>query len=290
MSLAWFCRPHGPALLAGLAWMLCAQAQQPLPQRAEPMLAALNQARQAGCQGRPGSTRALAPEPRLQRAAERMGLGLDLQAALNAEGYRAQRAGVVALQGDASASALAQGLARHACDTLLDPAWQQAGLHQRGEASWVILAIPFAPPLPEDEAQVRAEILQRVNQARAQARRCGGQAMGSAPPLQFNDQLHRSAEVHATDMARHGYFSHTGRDGSQVADRASQSGYAWRRIGENLAAGQTTAAAAVQGWLASPSHCANLMQPAYTEMGLAYAVNPHSREGIYWVQVLGTPR
>lgn len=290
MSLARPCPPRWPAFMAGLAWMLCAQAQTPVPPPADPLLAALNQARQAGCQGRPGRTPALAQELRLQRAAERMARGQDLQAALNAEGYRAQRAGVVALRGYASANALAQGLARHACDTLVDPAWQQAGLHQRGDAGWVILAIPFSPPQPQDEAQVRAEILQRVNQARTLARRCGNQSMASAPPLQFNAELHRSAELHAADMARHGYFSHTGRDGSQVADRANRSGYAWRRIGENLAAGQTTAEAAVQGWLDSPSHCANLMQPAYTEMGLAYAVNPQSREGIYWVQVLGTPR
>jgi uncharacterized protein YkwD len=61
-------------------------------------------------------------------------------------------------------------------------------------------------------------------------------------------------------------------------------------VGENLAAGQTTAAQAVQGWLDSPGHCANLMQPGFTQMGLAFAVNLQSPQGIYWAQVLGTPR
>jgi uncharacterized protein YkwD len=31
------------------------------------------------------------------------------------------------------------------------------------------------------------------------------------------------------------------------------------------------------------------MQPAYTEMGLAFAVNPQSESGVYWVQVFGLP-
>lgn len=91
-------------------------------------------------------------------------------------------------------------------------------------------------------------------------------------------------------MARHNYFSHSGRDGSHVAERASRTGYPWRAIGENIAAGQMQADAAVQGWLNSPGHCANLMSPTYTEMGAAFAVNSRSSAGIYWVQVFGAAR
>jgi uncharacterized protein YkwD len=173
---------------------------------------------------------------------------------------------------------------------LLNPAWQHLGLHAVGTSAWVVLAEPFSAPRPEDAERVRAELLQRINQARAQPRRCGDRSVGPARPLQPQADLHRAAQAHADDMARHSYFSHTGRDSSQVAQRADRTGYAWRRIGENLAAGQSTPAAAVEGWLASPGHCANLMQPEFSEVGLAYAVNLQSRDGIYWVQVLGTPR
>lgn len=252
-------------------------------------LSAISQARARGCEGRQGVNTALALDSRLMRAAERISRGMELGQALRAEGYRAQRASVVSLQGYGTGG-LAQGMARHACAALLNPAWQQLGIHQQGQAAWVILADPFSPPSPQDESQVRAELLQRINQARAQARRCGDRHFGAAGPLRLVPALDRTAELHAADMARHSYFSHTGRDGSQVAQRADRSGYAWRRIGENLAGGQTTAAAAVEGWLNSPGHCANLMQPDFTEMGLAYAVNLQSSEGIYWVQVLGTPR
>ena len=46
---------------------------------------------------------------------------------------------------------------------------------------------------------------------------------------------------------------------------------------------------AVASWLASPTHCANLMQPDYTEMGAAYVTDAASDTGIYWTQVLGKP-
>jgi uncharacterized protein YkwD len=61
-------------------------------------------------------------------------------------------------------------------------------------------------------------------------------------------------------------------------------------VGENIAAGQQAPDAAVDGWLRSPPHCANLMGPQYTEMGIAFAVQPTSEAGIYWVQMFGTPR
>lgn len=91
-------------------------------------------------------------------------------------------------------------------------------------------------------------------------------------------------------MARYNYFSHTGRDGSTVDGRATQAGYPWRNIGENIAAGQMTADAAVQGWIKSPGHCANIMSPAFREMGAAFVVNAQSSMGVYWAQVFGAAR
>lgn len=274
---------------AGLCLLALGAAAWAQTDATQATLTAISQARSRGCEGRAGVAAGLAFEPRLARAAERISRGEELGQAMRAEGFRAQRASVVSLQGSGG-SALAQGLVRHACASLLDPAWQQLGIYQRAQGAWVILADPFSPPSPQDEAQVRSELLARTNQARAQARRCGDRQFGPAGPLRLVPALNRTAEIHAADMARHSFFSHTGHDGSQVAQRADRSAYAWRRIGENLAGGQTTAAAAVEGWLASPGHCANLMQPDFTEMGLAYAVNLQSSQGVYWVQVLGTPR
>jgi uncharacterized protein YkwD len=91
-------------------------------------------------------------------------------------------------------------------------------------------------------------------------------------------------------MARNNYFSHSSRDGTTPAQRVERAGYRYRTTGENIAAGQTQPEAAVAGWIKSPGHCANLMNPAFTEMGTAYAVNAKSAMGVYWTQAFGAPR
>ena len=69
-----------------------------------------------------------------------------------------------------------------------------------------------------------------------------------------------------------------------------RAGYRYRAMGENIAGGQTRPEDAVTGWIDSPGHCANLMNPAFTEMGVAVAVNRKSRMGVYWTLEFGTPR
>jgi uncharacterized protein YkwD len=92
-------------------------------------------------------------------------------------------------------------------------------------------------------------------------------------------------------MAQKHYFNHKQPDGSLPADRATAAGYRWVRVGENIASGQRSVEEAVASWLDSPGHCANIMNPTFTEMGAAYAINPQNRNRTpYWTQVFGTPR
>jgi uncharacterized protein YkwD len=91
-------------------------------------------------------------------------------------------------------------------------------------------------------------------------------------------------------MARGSYLEHQARDGSHPGERATRAGYPWRSIGENIASGQTTAEQVVSEWVLSPTHCANLMNPRFSEMGIAYAVDLGSAGGIYWAQEFGRPR
>jgi uncharacterized protein YkwD len=104
-----------------------------------------------------------------------------------------------------------------------------------------------------------------------------------------NGVLERAAAQYAQDMAAYGYMDHTGRDGSSPEERITRSGYRWRETGENLASGIMTPEDAVAGWLKSPEHCANVMDPAFRHMGVAYAVNPRLEAGVYWAQEFGTP-
>jgi uncharacterized protein YkwD len=91
-------------------------------------------------------------------------------------------------------------------------------------------------------------------------------------------------------MARHQKLQHQGFDGSTPGERATAAGYAWRAIAENIAAGPTTASEVVQMWLDSPGHCANIMSPSYTELGLAFAEDRETQSGVYWAQEFGRPR
>jgi uncharacterized protein YkwD len=90
-------------------------------------------------------------------------------------------------------------------------------------------------------------------------------------------------------MAYGNYFAHQDPDGDMPADRARAAGFRGRQIGENIAAGQGSPSKAMSGWLASPGHCANLMNPMFTQMGAAYAADARSDEGVYWTMLFGAP-
>ena len=66
-------------------------------------------------------------------------------------------------------------------------------------------------------------------------------------------------------------------------------GYNWRASGENVASGQRDADAVVAAWLESPGHCANIMEPNFTEMGVAFVEVPGANPSIYWAQSFAAP-
>jgi uncharacterized protein YkwD len=140
--------------------------------------------------------------------------------------------------------------------------------------------------LPAD--QVQQQVLELVNKARARGRTCGKEQYAPAAALVISGKLYRAARWHARDMARRNYFEHQGRDGSSPKDRVQREGYRLRLTGENIAFGPETAAEVVAGWLASPGHCANIMDPRFRDMGVAVSLG-RKRGYFYWVQELGLP-
>lgn len=282
-------RAAGCLALALMATAGQAHAQSSAPEHF-PLLRALNAARLKGCDGHAGPATPLRENTQLSVAAARIAGGSQLDEALQATGYRAMQAAQITLQGYTGPVAVAQGAVDTSCAAVIQGELAEAGFHQRGGQTWIVLAAPFSPPVAAQAEDVQARLLALVNEARARPRRCGNESFAAARPVRLNATLQRIALAHASDMARHNYFSHSGRDGSQVADRASRAGYRWRSIGENIAAGQMNADAVVQGWVESPGHCANLMAPVYTDMGAAFAVNERSKGGIYWVQMFGAVR
>ncbi len=220
--------------------------------------------------------------------------GMMLDQLLERSGYPVARAEAISVSGAADAPAALAAITRKHCKTLLNPDFVAAGSTSDGDSWLVVLAQPAPPVVPRQRPDARLagpQLLAAVNAARAVPRRCGREEFGAAPPLGWSDALAHAALAHSRDMAEHRYFNHQGKDGRAVSHRATQAGYRWRMIGENIAAGQDTAAEAVAGWLDSPGHCANIMSRNFTEMGSAFAIGGNGKAGrVYWTQVLGTPR
>jgi uncharacterized protein YkwD len=251
---------------------------------------AVNAVRRTGCDGRPGGVPPLRENRRLDEVAHRLAQGAPLEAAEQRSGYHAVSSFSVEISGVPPSGDVAAILGRQFCPQATNAAFRELGSYARGGDVWLAFAEPFAPPAAGDLGAISRRVLALTNAARGHPRRCGATAFAAVPPLTLNATLARVALDYAHDMAAHGYMDHTGRDGSSPQGRVTRAGYRWREVGENLAGGVMTAEAVVDGWLQSAEHCANLMDPVFREMGVAFAVNPHDERGVYWALEFGTPR
>lgn len=127
-----------------------------------------------------------------------------------------------------------------------------------------------------------SELLALTNRARREA---------GIEPLKFSYQLGQAAQGYAEDLATYNFFSHVGPDGSTMLTRIEATGYDFVAAGENIAAGQRTAASVFEGWMNSPGHRANILKSDYTEVGFGRFDAPGSSDyGQYWVQNFGKPQ
>ncbi len=272
------------ALLLALTLLLCGgRAEGGAPGA----LAIARGLRSFGCAGPPGPRLPLRGNSLRDDAAARWARGVTLAAAVAGSGYRADQTAALHVSGTAS---LGSALARSLCEPLLDRANQDLGSVQVGRETWLIIAAPFAPPSARDGEGIAYQVLRLVNTARATPRVCGRMPYQAAPALRLDPTLTEAALGHAFDMLRYGYFEHAGHDGSSPGTRVAASGYRYQIVGENIAEGPQTPQEVVQGWIDSPGHCENIMNPRFTAMGLAFASNSSGRPRIEWVQELAAPR
>jgi uncharacterized protein YkwD len=150
-----------------------------------------------------------------------------------------------------------------------------------------LLAGPSGLLSPEEQAMAN-QVLALVNAERAKAG-CG--------PVGLSEQLTAAAYGHSRDMAQNNFFSHTGSAGTTVRQRATAAGYASSYVGENIAAGHTSADEVMGGWMESDGHRRNILNCAYRHIGIGYVYQsddaplaganwPYFR---YWTQVFGAP-
>ncbi|MBN1430187.1 MAG: CAP domain-containing protein [Anaerolineae bacterium] len=121
------------------------------------------------------------------------------------------------------------------------------------------------------------EMLTLVNQARCQQ---------GLLPVTSNSLLKGAATQHSLDMLSNSFFDHKGIDGGTVGERVAAQGYVWLAVGENLAAGSTSAEETFGLWWESPGHKANLLNPDFREADLSHLFRAGSQLGHYWTLVL----
>lgn len=134
-------------------------------------------------------------------------------------------------------------------------------------------------------AQLEQEIVELVNQYRAEGATCGDETFGPAGPLTMDSSLQCAARMHSLDMAERDFFSHDNPSGEGPNDRMKKAGYSGRGWGENIAGGNSTAEATMVQWMDSPGHCSNIMSPNYTLIGVGYY--PGGEWGHLWTQTFG---
>jgi len=105
-----------------------------------------------------------------------------------------------------------------------------------------------------------------------------------AAHLVLDGALCDAANMRAIEMDYSGNFSHTRPDGRDCFTVFSFCKISFYTCGENIAAGYPTPAAVVDGWMNSTGHKANILNTAFTKMGLGYSTGGGGEYRHYWAQ------
>jgi uncharacterized YkwD family protein len=121
---------------------------------------------------------------------------------------------------------------------------------------------------------IEQEILKLVNEERAK---------NGLNPLQLSSKVSSVAREKSEDMRDGSYFGHQSPTYGSPSDMLKQFGVSYPMVGENIAAGQPTAKAVMDGWMASEGHRANILNPDFTHIGIGYTSG--GSYGSYWTQM-----
>ena len=116
-----------------------------------------------------------------------------------------------------------------------------------------------------------SEVLAIINTERA----AEGLAPLTADPVLMDYAMQRAAEVYL-------YYSHTRPDGTSCMTVFGED-YTYGWMGENIAMGQRNAQEVMTAWMNSEGHRANILESAYTSVGIGCFYQPDG--SIAWVQL-----
>jgi uncharacterized protein YkwD len=276
----------------GCAWWLLSGALAAPSVSCADALTDVQLLRVSGCGGLAPALGPLRHLERLDRAAEHWASGHTLAAAAEHAGDSAQKlAGVHVMGID---DAILQSLRKTGCRPFMSRELADTGIYRRGQDAWLVFATADVAPPAIPSPGFAARVLELVNEVRRRGTVCGGRSFGPATLIHSSTALEQVAYGHAVDMAQHAYFEHRDLAGRTPADRVRAAGYREKLVGENIAYGPKSPEEVVRGWLASPDHCENIMDPRFAEMGIGYAPGQApgraSGLGLYWVQLLADPK
>jgi len=145
-----------------------------------------------------------------------------------------------------------------------------AGTGTAEKASAETLFQPSVPALDAEEAA----FCRTINAYRAQQ---------GLPALRVSTSLGKAATWATNDMAQKNYFSHTDSLGRDPFRRMTAFGYGYSTSkGENIAAGNATAAATFAQWKASSGHNRNMLTASYSVIGISRSYSTTSTYKWYW--------
>lgn len=132
---------------------------------------------------------------------------------------------------------------------------------------------------PSNASTMLGQLRTQVNAQRSQA------GLGA---LSAHAGLAQAAQSLACDNARRNQISHTGANGSTLGSRLRGVGYSFASANENVTMGHSSAAGAVQAWMGSGPHRANILERGTQHFGGGVATGPGGQ--LFWVMVSARPR
>ncbi len=132
---------------------------------------------------------------------------------------------------------------------------------------WLLLLVFLLGSMALGQTSLERSILTRTNQMRL---------ANGLTKLSWEGKASRAASFHAKDMLKRGFFAHQNPDGLSAHQRMNLQGIFDAQTGENLAefvgvADQKIVSLAMDGWMKSPGHRANILNASYTHLGVSIA-------------------
>lgn len=101
--------------------------------------------------------------------------------------------------------------------------------------------------------------------------------------LKHDEDIQEACNIRAQELAES--YSHTRPDGTSCFTVFDEVGIDYSSAGENICAGYSSAAAAVNGWMNSSGHRANILDKKFKKSALGFYYAPNSSWGYYWVEM-----